>query len=318
MKTAPGPSSSRELSQLVARYVDHLRDVYSSREWMNVRSALARLVTQVDRLTFEQLRDAARSLAIDTTLSKNYRRGCIARWKRFLAWCSEELVVDASVVDRFRHVRLRFPEQKDDPDPDEPRRGRADRSAPDPRRDPEAFADVFFDALPHLSRETRDVVQVLAFTGARPIEILSLRTLDINTSSTPWIARLDRHKTSASTDAPRILVFNRSARRVLDRRLTPFTPEDWLFPAPKNAARAIARDLVQRRLRRELTRAELPTWTLYDLRRWTSTIVRGAEGLDAAQALLGHSRSSTTEIYAPPLFEHAIRAAEALERRAAS
>jgi integrase len=344
--------SSRQLAELVARYVHHLERCYRSRAWMTARSQLARLLLSVDTLEYEQLRDAARALAADATLSKTYRRDTIGTWRRFLAWCSEELIIDASTVDRFAHVRLRFPMPPPTFSPGEistdsapsaegtprgsttppgsaaiapdapvtPRRGRragaVSRTAPDPRRDPEAFASVVFEALPLLAPDLRAVVRLLLLTGARPSELLRLTTFAIDTTSTPWLARLDDHKTADQTGEPRIIILGPAAARILDPRLRPFTPLDWLFPAPKNPSAPIARDLVQKRLRRTLQRHQRPLWTLYDARRWAATVARGSEGLEAAQRLLGHSRASTTEIYAPPLLEHAIRAARHLERRA--
>lgn len=328
MISTPGAPSSRQLAELVARYVAHLEHAYRSRAWMNARSHLARLLLAVDRLDFEQLRDAARELAADAQLSKSYRQDVVSTWRRFLAWCSEELLVPAELVDRFAHVRLRFravtleeissePAQPGEP----PRRGRrprvATRTAPDPRRSPDAFFAAVSDALPSMHRDLRDVVQLLLLTGARPGELLALRSADVDTSCVPWVARLDEHKTSDHSTRPRLIVLVGKAANLIDRRLTPFTPDDWLFPAPKDPARSISRDLVQKRLRRTLTRAQLPTWTLYDARRWAATTVRGSGALDDAQALLGHSRASTTEIYAPPLRDGAVRAAELLARRAA-
>lgn len=326
----PHPPTRREISDLVARYVSMLERSYRSRAWMNCRSHLARLITDVHQLDYEHLRDAARAIAADQQLSKSYRRDVIATWRRFLAWCSEEMIVDAQLVDRFAHVRLRFPSLTLDqlePSPSirsgkrRTSKGRPPRSvsrtAPDPRRAPDDFFAVVRDALDFFAPDLRDIVRLLLLTGARPGELLRLTTFAIDTSSAPWVARLDEHKSSDSTHAPRLIVLGQAAASILDRRLTPFCPLDWIFPAPKCIHDPISRDLVQKRLRRTLTRHKLPLFTLYDARRWAATVSRRSEGLEAAQALLGHSRASTTEIYAPPLIEHAVRASQELERRAA-
>ncbi|HHN78628.1 MAG TPA: hypothetical protein ENK11_08165, partial [Phycisphaerales bacterium] len=267
----------------------------------------------------------ARRIAANTEFSRSYRRDTIGTWKRFLAWCCEELVIEAETVDRFAYVRLRYPPQSS-PSPSilsgsrsTSRPGRppraVSRTAPDPRRFPDDFFAVVREALPLLAPDLRDIVRLLLLTGARPGELLRLTTFAIDTTSLPWFAVLEEHKTVDHTDEPRYIVFNKAARIILDRHIRPFCPHDFIFPAPKNPEKHIARDLVQKRLRKTLLRNKLPTWTLYDARRWAATVARGSEGLEAAQALLGHSRASTTEIYAPPQLTDAIRAARALDRR---
>lgn len=333
---SPPPPSRRQLAELIAEYVAHIEQVYASRAWMTVRSALARLSIAVDQLDYPSLREAALALAADDTLSKSYRRDCINTWKRFLAWCVEYDAVPADLVHRFQCVRLRFPLNREEcrippcelvsppatpagvpPTPARPSPGRPPRAitrtAPDPRRDPAAFAAALMRTIPRLEKQLRDIVLLLALTGARPGELLALTTAAIDTTCSPWFATIEDHKTRHQTDRPRYLVFTPRAAAHLDKHLRPFCPHDYLFPAPKDPNRPISTDLVQKRLRRTLTTHGLPRFTLYDLRRWAATTSRRSGDLHAAQALLGHSRASTTEIYAPPDLSRAIDAASSLE-----
>lgn len=331
------PPSRRELAELVAEYIAHLQQVYASRAWMTARSALARLVQGADRLDYPSLRAAALELAGDDALSKSYRRDCINTWRRFLAWCVEYDALPADLVHRFQCVRLRFPLNRDEcrippheltsPSPATPpaspapttrpslgrRPGCITRTAPDPRRDPAGFAVAMIRALPRMSEDLRDIVFLLALTGARPLELLSLTTAAVDTSMSPWVATIERHKTLEITGRPRFLVFTPRAAVRLDKHLRAFCPHDFLFPAPKDPTRHITTDLVQKRLRRVLRSHDLPSFTLYDLRRWAATTSRRSGDLHSAQALLGHSRASTTEIYAPPDLSRAIDAASNLE-----
>jgi integrase len=295
--------SPRQLAELVAAYVAYIEEIYQSRAWKTVRSALARLVNSAHALDYENLRDAARNLAKNDELSKSYRRDCINTWKRFLAWCVENEEVEANLLQRFQCVRLRYPLNREEC------RIPPSELKTDPRRNPDAFVIDLMRALPKMSRQLRDIVLLLALTGARPGEILALTTDAIETDLTPWVAELNRHKTSHHTDRPRYIVFSPRAQVILDKYRTPFAPTDFLFPRPKSRLEHITTDLVQRRLRRCLLKHKLPYFTLYDLRRWAATTTRRSGDLQAAQALLGHSRASTTEIYAPPDLSRAITAA---------
>jgi len=295
----------RRLAYFIAEYIDQAKRNFDSRDWMNIRSALAKLVEGIDdELTYASLRDAAKKLAADDTLSKSYRRACIGKLSRFLAFLVEFEEVDADLLHRFRCVRLRYPLNREESRIPEP-------GHLDPRKQPTEFAAQLIHALPSMTRQQRDICMLLALTGARPHELLELTTGAIDTNLTPWVAVINRHKTEHQ-GKERYLIFNDRAQVILDRYRTPFTPADFIFPAPKDNTRAISPGLIQRRLRRHLKKHDLPAFALYDLRRWAATTARRSGDLQSAQALLGHSRASTTEIYAPPDLERAIDAASKL------
>jgi integrase len=299
------PMDRRRLAYFAAEYINQAKKNFDSRDWMNIRAALAKLIAGIeDELTYASLRDAAKKLSADDTLTKSYRRACIGKWSRFLAYLVEYEEVDADLLHRFRCVRLRYPLNRKEcqiPEPGEV----------DPRKQPIEFIAQVMKSLPSMTKQQRDIVVLLALTGARPHELLELTTGAIDTRFQPWVAVINRHKTEHQ-GKERYLIFTARAQVILDRYRMPFTPADCMFPAPKNTSNPISVGLIQNRLRRHLKKHNLPPYALYDLRRWAATTARRSGDLQSAQALLGHSRASTTEIYAPPDLSRAIDAATKL------
>lgn len=66
-----------------------------------------------------------------------------------------------------------------------------------------------------------------------------------------------------------------------------------------------------RAVTRAATKAKVDHWFPYQLRHTAASVVREALGVEAAQALLGHSRADMTEHYARLTEEKAIEAAKA-------
>ncbi|MDX9911062.1 MAG: tyrosine-type recombinase/integrase [Phycisphaerales bacterium] len=305
------PSGERSLADAVARYIRHTQELYDSREWMNVRCALARLVPYA-RWNKQSWRRALDCLEIEYDLSPQYRRVVWARWLRFLRWAVEHEETSAQLlveVSAFRATFRAFAvglgrgEPFDDLTSFEPTKT---------TREPLSFT-VISNILPSLPKLTRDVVSLLAFTGARPSDVLRLRSCDIDQSSDPWLARPAFHKT-AHRGLPRVIVLPPSAQHIIDRRLTPFTPQDWIFPAPKDPRRPCTTSTIAQALARAQNRLKSQRFTLYDLRRRAAQLVRQVEGLDVAQVLLGHTSSRTTELYAPRRDELSAHLATVLER----
>ncbi len=265
-----------ELADVVAEHVDWSRSVYRSAEWRNVASALARLTIAAEDLSPRSIRRALARLEADSSLTTGYRRSTWTRWRRFFRWCVEfehAAAIDLFTIEQFRP------------------RWRTDDKTPT-KQGPISLA-VVERALPRLSKLDRDLVRLLLFTGARPSELFGLTAAHVRQDLDVFVADLHDHKT-AHLGRTRSLVFAGPAARIIDRHLRPFTPHDWLFPAPRDASRPLPVYTVAQRLRRRSA-----GFTLYDLRRLAARTLREVGGLDVAQAGLGHAHASTTEIYAP-------------------
>ncbi|MEM1331709.1 MAG: hypothetical protein AAGG07_14245 [Planctomycetota bacterium] len=140
----------------VRDHVEWSRFVYQSREWMNIRSALAKLVSLADELSAPSIRAALYELERDESLSVSYRRSCWARWRRFVNWASEWGLVEGQLVVEISTFRPRF----------------AACSSTRTRATPSL--DLVLDEMPQLSAVDRDLVKLLLLTAARPSEILNL------------------------------------------------------------------------------------------------------------------------------------------------
>jgi len=279
------------LAELVAVYVAHCEKIYPSREWMNVRAALARLVTSTKTLRKRDIRNALDILELERELSVNYRRQVWQRWQRFIRWAVEHEHAPALLIFELSAFRPRFQAKPTD---DEPHQDKPTFNIAD-----------FRNALPFVTRTTRDVLIVLACTGARPSDILRLQTRDIDVELR--IAQPGKHKT-AHRGRSRVIPLPPPAWLIIEQRLQPFCPADWLFPAARNLRTCAKTDVIAQNLRRAQKRHRLPSWSLYDLRRHAARFTRSNASLDEAQALLGHASIRTTELYAPrrtQLAEHA-------------
>ena len=203
--------------------------------------------------------------------------------------------------------------------------------------------DVVRQTAVHLSPTLRAMVRVQAATGMRPSEVCAMRPCDIDRTGSEWVYRPTDHKTAwrGKTKAIPIMGDAREA-------LMPFLfrePESFCF-SPKDSVawrwqqqRAKRQSKVQpsqvcrkklnpkrqpgdkytsasyrRALKRAIEIAKVEHWFPYQLRHTAGTVVREALGLEAAQALLGHSKAAMTEHYAKQSETKAIEAARAAPR----
>ncbi len=174
------------------------------------------------------------------------------------------------------------------------------------------------------------MIQLQRFSGARPGEVLIMRGVDVDRSRDVWQYRPPQHK-NKHRQIERVVPIGPRGQAILRPFL--LRPEsDYLF-SPKEAeaerhrvqaaARRskvtpsqLARHLrwskaprsklgdhyliagYRRAIARACRLAEIPRWSPNRLRHLAATRFREVDGLDAAQAILGHTHARTTEIYA--------------------
>jgi integrase len=205
------------------------------------------------------------------------------------------------------------------------RRGRSEARETAPIK---PVPDAFIDAIrPHVSRQVWAMVELQRWSGMRPSEVLTMRTMDIDTGGDVWTYVPSAHKTEHHGKS-RIVAIGPRGQDVLKPWLRPEL-EAYLFSAREAEAERLARAREKRKtrvqpsqqdrrrkrpkhlpgdrytrlsyaqaIRRGCEKAGVPSWTPNRLRHNWATLVRRTYGLDTSRACLGHSSAATTSIYA--------------------
>jgi integrase len=192
----------------------------------------------------------------------------------------------------------------------------------------------------HLSPVIKAMLRVQVATGMRPSEICRLRPCDIDRTGDVWMFRPAKHKTASRGKRKAVPILGDAREAITDYlnrdpQACCFSPREsvaW-FRAnqrasrqskvqPSQQSRATEKPIKQPResfdahsfrqsIQRAAKLAGVPKWHPYQLRHLAGTVVRDALGIEAAQALLGHSHAAMTEHYAKQSESKAIEAANA-------
>jgi integrase len=169
------------------------------------------------------------------------------------------------------------------------------------------------------------MVQLQLLCGARPQEVLLMRPCEVTQSEDVWRYLPSRHKTE-HLDRSKVIMLGPRAQDLLKPWLardpdaycfSPAETADWQRArarkkrAPRATARKRAAEVPPRQpgshytrhsyrvaIQRACRRAGVPVWSPHRLRHTRATAIRQAYGLEAAKAVLGHSETKVTEIYA--------------------
>lgn len=167
--------------------------------------------------------------------------------------------------------------------------------------------DVIAATLNHLTPTAVAMVKIQLATAMRPSELFRMTPSMIDRDGPVWFYRPTNHKTATHGKRRAVPIVN-DARDAL----TPFLdrPTDELcflteLGTPWN------KDAYRIAVRRAAKAAKVDHWTPYGLRHTALQAMRDTAGPEAAQAMAGHSRLSTTEIYAKASEAKAILAAHA-------
>ncbi len=310
--TEPAPITLAELAarhDVFARQYYRHRDGSSTGHAQNLASVMARLVRycpermRADQLTRHLMRAWLDQLAAEG-LTRQYCNKALGYVRQVIRYGVDLDLLPPSVEAELRLVR-----------PLKPHRSAAretDRPAPPPEQTVKA-------STPNLGEVWRDVCKLLQLTAMRPGEILSLRAREVVIPlGVPERAHIRKisHKT-AHKGRERIVPIGPEAAAILKRYTSLLFPDDYLF-AGRGRREHLTTDALRKAIVRACSQAGVPRWRPYDLRRAAARTVRAREGLDAAQALLGHANANTTEVYAPilpsetPSFQLAQRGVDAL------
>ena len=160
----------------------------------------------------------------------------------------------------------------------------------------------------------RYAVWLLRWSGARPSEVLSLRSDELTKvdAGDIEIYRADKaeHK-NAGKGKDRAIYFSPTVTALLDDLIATTTPEDpylfsmarirasdpTLFRAAKKGAAYLTADLLAKWVERYAVLAGVPHWSPYQIRHLRSDEIAAGAGKEHAQAAAGHSQATMTDTY---------------------
>lgn len=255
---------------------------------------------------------ALRGTLVASGLNRTTINQRVGRIVRIFKWASSEELVPVAV---YRALGTVGGLQK----------GRTDAKKSEPIC-PVPDADV--DAVrPHVSRQVWAMIELQRLTGMRPGEVCDMRSCDIDVSGNVWVYSPSDHKMAYRGRERRVYLGPR-AQAVLRPWLRAETTGYLFSPAEAKverlaALRAVRKTRVQpsqadrkksdpKRLpgarysarsyhhavQRACKKAGVPHWHPNQLRHSAATRLRKGFGLDVARAVLGHSSTAVTEVYA--------------------
>ncbi|QDV42938.1 site-specific tyrosine recombinase XerC [Stieleria neptunia] len=197
-----------------------------------------------------------------------------------------------------------------------------------------------------LSPQIKAMVRIQAATGMRPSEVCVMRPIDIEKRPDGvWVYRPAKHKTAhrgKKKEVPLVGDAKRALKPFLNRPdeeffFKPVEASEWHLqqrrenrktpmnqgdrPGYSKSSRSGTRkpreyqerynkDSYRRAIERAAKQAQTDHWHPYQLRHTAASVIREALGIEAAQAMLGHSRAAMTEHYAKQSLDRAIEAAK--------
>jgi integrase len=314
------------VDKLVALYWAHgetyyCRDGVPTKEMDNIRLAVRPLVALYGNMPVAEFSPkklkAIRERLIEQGLARSTVNARISIIQRLFDWGAEEELVPGTAAASLRAVKSL-------------RKNRSRARETQPVR-PVSEAD-FRAVLPYLSREVTAMAELQWLTGMRPGEVTKMRWQDIEKpkDGQVWIYRPEHHKTEHHGKVREIPIGPKG--KVILEQFRKLDPKAAIF-SPKNAEagtrvrkRAVRKSKITpsqvarehrasaypkrsfnpfygtraygRAIGRACIKAAVDHWSPNQLRHALATRVRKEFSIDAARAILGHSSSAITEIYA--------------------
>lgn len=173
------------MAQLLVHYMEYAKGYYlpPSRELEGIRLALRPLKEHYAHTAAADFGPlslrAVRDRWVRAGLARKHINARVGKIRRFFKFAVSHELVPPAVLDGLRAVEpLTF--------------GHTTAKESPPRVAVDEA--VFWATLPHLSPTVRTMLELMWWTGARPDEICSMRTADIDRSVTPWVYRPRSHK----------------------------------------------------------------------------------------------------------------------------
>ena len=313
----PNPS----VNELLVAYWDHVRSYYvkdgkPTSEPGTIRQAL-RPVRELygDALAREfgpLALKAVRLAMIERGLCRTFINRQVNRIKKMFSWAAGEELLPLAIYQALTTVDGLRKERS------------AAREKPPVGPVPEAHIEA---VVPRVSPTVATMIGVQRLTGMRPQEVILMRAVDIErTDPACWVYRPHRSK-GEHRGKDRVVFLGPKCQELLKpylehdgymfspkrsemqrraelgaRRKRPLSPAQAAWrpkPNPKRSPGDLYDGGAYRKaIRRECKRLGIPVWFPHQLRHSAATEFRRRYGLEASQAVLGHSELGTTQIYA--------------------
>lgn len=319
----PGLGPNLTVSEVMIAYWRHVQGYYvkdgePTSEVETIRYAIRPVRTLYGTTPAAEFGPTAlktvRQAMIDQGWCRGYVNKQVSRVRRMFAWAVENELVPGSVHQALSAVS-----------------GLAkNRSAAREKPPIGPVSDAHVEAvLLRVNPVVAAMIRVQRLTGMRPQEVVYLRPIDVDRSDPAcWVYRPERHK-GEHHGKDRVVFVGPRAQEVL-RPWLDVEPEDYCFrPVDAVKARNVKcrakrkpplrnpkstrkpKDLPQRvpgvrytkdsyrvAIQRECRLAGVPPWSPNQLRHSQATDLRREFGIEAAQAVLGHSELGVTQVYA--------------------
>ncbi|MDZ4683819.1 MAG: hypothetical protein SH850_01940 [Planctomycetaceae bacterium] len=269
----PGPS----MAELWLAYLDfaerhYVKNGRPTAELDCLKSAMLPVVQLYGLLPIRDFGPTQLKAARNAMVAKGWTRGfvnkSVCRVRRVVRWGIENDMVEPVTLQRLEAV--------------------AGLSAGKTEAKRESVPVANVDAVKgYVSPLVRDLMDLQLLTGCRPGELLMLTTAMIDRTGDVWTATLADHKTVGHGKTRR-LYFGPKAQAVLAKHLKA-DQSAKLFK--------ITRSHYGNRVTTACDKLDLPRFSPHWLRHNVTTTVRDTFGMEAAQALAGHSKPDMTANY---------------------
>jgi integrase len=326
------------VADVVAAYFEHIKRIFRDRTHAGKLAGSARnyqmLLKHFAELHGDEFADcfgpkrlkSYRESLIVSGIGRNTINKRTNQLKKMFRWAASEELVPADIVTALDTV---------------PNLVIGETDAPEAGRVKPINLSIVEKSLPFMPPVIADMVKLEILTGARPGEIARLCPCEIDRSfdDGAWRYTPRKHKTQRF-GKERVIFLGPAAQQILAPYLADREPECPCF-SPAEAELRRRRELSARRvtplawgnrpgtnraiapqkrpgdcyttasyrqaIQRACRRAKVEIWAPNRIRHTVATLVRKKHGPVAAQVILGHSRLSTTEIYAEQNAELALK-----------
>jgi integrase len=278
----PVPGTILTIGECVLRYFEHARTYYTKNgkptSELSVIRALIRPLTRhhSDLAVTDFGPKKLKALQTDM-IALGWTRRSVNKASQIVkacfTWCASEELIPASIAMALKTVR------------GVPKGRSLARENPPIGPVDDAHVNA---VLADVSSLVADVCRFMRLSGCRPGEALAMRAAEIDRSESVWVYRPAGHKTEHHGRGRAIPIGPKAQEIVLPRLLS--SGGGLVFNMKRTSLR--------RAISRACERCGVPPWHPNQLRHTCATEVRARFGLEAAQALLGHSHADVTQIYA--------------------